>query len=204
MCALGLAACGWALVDAGALHAQEREAFTDPSEVEVVVSETAPQLPWSVSADTGSVNVGPDLGIKLGPDVHGALRGLALAQTATLEAELDDTLGPQPMTEHATAASEEWIDRTHRGVHTLIWRTAMRIDRMFGSRDEAMTYQQQAKGKVAFRQRMLRDWLVLEIRPSVTWPKEELSEPRDTNWGLGIGFEMSFGDNEFQARPATF
>jgi hypothetical protein len=58
--------------------------------------------------------------------------------------------------------------------------------------------------RVAWRQSMVRDWLVVEVRPSVTWPKDEPEQPRKPSWGLGIGFEMFFGTNEFQARPATF
>jgi len=56
----------------------------------------------------------------------------------------------------------------------------------------------------AYRQRLFRDWLVLELRPSVTWPKNRRDQPREASWGFGIGFEMSFGVDEFQARPATF
>jgi hypothetical protein len=58
--------------------------------------------------------------------------------------------------------------------------------------------------RVAYRQSFVRDWLVIEIRPSVTWPKENPGDPRKASWGLGIGFEMFFGDNGFEARPATF
>ncbi len=58
--------------------------------------------------------------------------------------------------------------------------------------------------RVAYRQRLFRDWLVVELRPSVTWPKDRPEEPRKPSWGLGIGFEMSFGLDEFQARPVTF
>jgi len=58
--------------------------------------------------------------------------------------------------------------------------------------------------RVAYRQRLFRDWLVLELRPSVTWPKDQPNEPRRASWGFGIGFEMFFGIDEFQARPATF
>lgn len=57
--------------------------------------------------------------------------------------------------------------------------------------------------RAAFRQRIFRDWLVLELRPSVTWPRERRDEPRKASWGFGIGFEMFFGENGFQARPAT-
>ena len=58
--------------------------------------------------------------------------------------------------------------------------------------------------KAAYRQSVVRDWLVVEVRPSVTWPKDQPEQPRKPSWGVGIGFEIFFGMNEFQARPATF
>jgi len=58
--------------------------------------------------------------------------------------------------------------------------------------------------RFAYRQRILRDWLVLEVRPSVTWPKDVPQEARRASWGFAIGFEMLFGDEKFQARPVTF
>ena len=58
--------------------------------------------------------------------------------------------------------------------------------------------------KFAYRRSIVRDWLVMEIRPSVTWPKDEPSDPRKASWGIGIGFEMFFGTDEFSASPATF
>lgn len=58
--------------------------------------------------------------------------------------------------------------------------------------------------KFAYRQRVWRDWLVLEVRPSVTWQKTDPNQPRQASWGFGVGFEMFFGMDEFQARPATF
>jgi hypothetical protein len=58
--------------------------------------------------------------------------------------------------------------------------------------------------KVAVRRSIARDWLVMETRISCTFPREELSQERITNWGVGIGFEMFFGTNDFLARPVTF
>jgi hypothetical protein len=58
--------------------------------------------------------------------------------------------------------------------------------------------------RLAYRRRILHDWLVLELRPSLTWPKEEPEETRSASWGFGIGLEMFFGEDEFQTRPATF
>lgn len=58
--------------------------------------------------------------------------------------------------------------------------------------------------RAGYRQRVLRDWLVLELRPSLTWPKDTPGESREASWGFGLGLEMFFGNDEFQARPATF
>jgi hypothetical protein len=51
---------------------------------------------------------------------------------------------------------------------------------------------------------VLRDWLVLELRSSFTYPKEFVWQPRKPSWGVGVGFEMFFGTDEFLARPVTF
>ncbi|MEJ1965954.1 MAG: hypothetical protein WDO56_32150 [Gammaproteobacteria bacterium] len=58
--------------------------------------------------------------------------------------------------------------------------------------------------KAAYRQSIARDWLIMEWRTSLTWPKEERDQPRKPSWGLGVGFEMFFGTDEFLARPVTF
>ncbi len=58
--------------------------------------------------------------------------------------------------------------------------------------------------KAAYRQAVMRDWLVMEVRTSLTWPKELPEQPRKPSWGVGIGFEMFFGTDEFLARPITF
>jgi hypothetical protein len=58
--------------------------------------------------------------------------------------------------------------------------------------------------KAAYRQSVMRDWLVLELRSSLTYPKEQPGQSRQPSWGVGIGFEMFFGTNEFLARPVTF
>lgn len=58
--------------------------------------------------------------------------------------------------------------------------------------------------KVAYRQAVMRDWLVMEVRSSLTWPREFPDQPRKPSWGVGLGFEMFFGTDEFLARPITF
>ena len=58
--------------------------------------------------------------------------------------------------------------------------------------------------KLAYRRSVSRDWLVLETRVSLTFPKDDPLQPRKASWGLGVGLEMFFGTDEFLARPVTF
>lgn len=58
--------------------------------------------------------------------------------------------------------------------------------------------------KFAYRRSVSRDWLVLESRVSLTFPKEHAWQVREATWGVGIGVEMFFGTDEFLARPVTF
>ncbi len=44
-----------------------------------------------------------------------------------------------------------------------------------------------------YRQNVFRRWLFMEVSASLTWPREELTEDREINPGIGIGFEMYFG-----------
>jgi hypothetical protein len=58
--------------------------------------------------------------------------------------------------------------------------------------------------KVAYRKAVVRRWLIMELRSSVDWPKDFVWQHRSHSFGLGIGFEMLFGTQEFLARPVTF
>jgi hypothetical protein len=58
--------------------------------------------------------------------------------------------------------------------------------------------------KLAYRRSVSRDWLVLETRVSLTFPKEFPEQAREATWGIGIGLEMFFGTDQFLARPVTF
>lgn len=58
--------------------------------------------------------------------------------------------------------------------------------------------------KMAYRRSIMRDWLILESRVSLTFPREEVWETRKASFGVGIGVEMFFGTDEFLARPVTF
>jgi len=58
--------------------------------------------------------------------------------------------------------------------------------------------------KLAYRRSVSRDWLVLETRVSLTYPKDHPEVARKPIWGVGVGLEMFFGTDEFLARPVTF
>jgi len=58
--------------------------------------------------------------------------------------------------------------------------------------------------KLAYRRSVVRDWLVLETRISLTFPKDDPLQTREASWGVGVGLEMFFGTDEFLARPVTF
>jgi hypothetical protein len=47
--------------------------------------------------------------------------------------------------------------------------------------------------EIRYRQRVLRKWLFLDARTSLTWPRETLEEDREMNPGVSLGFEMYFG-----------
>ncbi len=47
--------------------------------------------------------------------------------------------------------------------------------------------------EVRYRQQFFREWLFIEGRTSLSWPRETLDEERKINPGLGLGFEMYFG-----------
>lgn len=47
--------------------------------------------------------------------------------------------------------------------------------------------------ELRYRQRVLREWLFVEALGSLTWPREFRDEERESNFGVGVGFEMYFG-----------
>lgn len=63
---------------------------------------------------------------------------------------------------------------------------------IFGETDDDVPLQDYVV-QLIYRQKAFRDWLFIELRTSVSWPREELDEVRETNYGLGVGFEMKFG-----------
>ena len=55
--------------------------------------------------------------------------------------------------------------------------------------------------ELRFRRRISRDWLFIELLGFVTWPREFLFEERVSNPGVGIEFEMQFGDWPGRPQP---
>lgn len=58
--------------------------------------------------------------------------------------------------------------------------------------------------KIAYRQSVVRRWLIIEVRTSVSWPKDLPQQERRISPGVGLGFEMLIGTQEFLVRPVTF
>jgi hypothetical protein len=48
--------------------------------------------------------------------------------------------------------------------------------------------------RAIYRHRIHLDWLFLELRSGLTWPRETLIERREPNWSAGIALEMLFGE----------
>ena len=58
--------------------------------------------------------------------------------------------------------------------------------------------------QLAYRRSVLRNWLIVELRSGISWPKDLPQQDRRLSPGVGIGFELLFGTDEFPARPSTF
>lgn len=48
--------------------------------------------------------------------------------------------------------------------------------------------------ELRYRKRIAREYLFMELSTSLTWPRYFLEEQRDSNFGVGLEFEMQFGD----------
>jgi hypothetical protein len=48
--------------------------------------------------------------------------------------------------------------------------------------------------RVIYRRRIHLEWLFLELRSGLTWPRESATELREPNWGAGVALEMMFGE----------
>lgn len=117
----------------------------------------------------------------------------------TTEIDFDYLLSPQMLFRwNNTASLTEDVDG-------LEWGSAMIVFQRLGKR-RGMSYTSFVTGvtdsgvpignygfEARYRRQVYREWLFMELRTSVTWPKEARGEDRDINPGVGLGFEMYFG-----------
>jgi hypothetical protein len=117
----------------------------------------------------------------------------------TTDIEYDYLLTPRLLFRFDNAATlAEDVDR-------LEWSSALRLFQSLGER-RALVYTGFITGvaqtevpirnygvELRYRRPAFREWLFLELRSSVTWPRGELDTERKINPGVGIGFEMYFG-----------
>jgi hypothetical protein len=87
----------------------------------------------------------------------------------------------------------------------MAWGSTLSLFQAFSNR-RALTYSLLYRGEtldpvrvknygyeLRYRQRVLRDWLFVELATSMTWPRDTLLEQRRRNVGAGLTFEVYFG-----------
>ena len=48
--------------------------------------------------------------------------------------------------------------------------------------------------RIIYRRRILYEWLFVELRSGISWPRESLLERRESNLGAGAAIELTFGE----------
>jgi hypothetical protein len=153
---------------------------------------------------------------------HGTPQGLLLITRQTLfweasehlgvttRIDLDHFLSEQALLRFATAATLSQKSQGLRGyaaatlLRSLAERRAVVCNLSADWETRAPVSLHEFGAAAAYRQGIYRDWLILELRSSLTWPKLTPEAARTRSWGLGIGVEMLLGTTQFQARPVTF
>jgi hypothetical protein len=111
-----------------------------------------------------------------------------------------------------------WTGSVTRAQHSYGWQSFSTFDVVYAySTRRALDLQLEIDGssqasvplhdfgaKLAYRRSIARDWLVLETRASIEWPRDVPAQQRKVSLGIGVGVEMFFGTDEFLARPVTF
>ncbi|MDA8017618.1 MAG: hypothetical protein MPN21_09230 [Thermoanaerobaculia bacterium] len=125
----------------------------------------------------------------------------SLGAGTTSNVDIERSLGPRLLARASiTGTVAEEIDGFD-------WRVASTLYQLLFE-DTALAYQIEGRGQtddpipvhdwsvgMIYRQRMWRDWLFLELRGRVHWPRQELTEDREAEAGVAIGFEILFGDH---------
>ena len=55
--------------------------------------------------------------------------------------------------------------------------------------------------RLILRRQLTPEWLILELRGGVSWPRRKLTEDREASPEVGIAFEMQFGQKRDRVRP---
>jgi hypothetical protein len=95
----------------------------------------------------------------------------------------------------------------------LEWYTQLTLFQSIGQRT-GLAWQAQVEGatdnevqmtrnalRLIMRRQLTPDWLILELRGGVGWPRRKLSEERKPSPEIGIAFEMQFGQKRDRVRP---
>lgn len=95
----------------------------------------------------------------------------------------------------------------------LEWYTQLTLFQSIGQRT-GLAWQAQVEGatdnevqmtrnalRLIMRRQLTPEWLILELRDGVGWPRRKLSEERKPSPEIGIAFEMQFGQKRDRVRP---
>ena len=119
----------------------------------------------------------------------------------TTSLDLERLLSPS---RHLRWRSVGTVSEEARG---LDWKSTLTLYQYLG-RSRAFAYQAEIDGetdapvtvedvglRIIYRQSVARPWLFGEIQGLVRWPRDEPSQSRRASFGIGIGFELLFGDH---------
>lgn len=119
---------------------------------------------------------------------------------ATLHLDLDQMLNERMMLRWANYGNV-----AEKEVEGLEWESSLFLFQALSDK-RAVTYRALINGEtkaeetlnnygfeIRYRQRVLREWLFVELITGLTWPKYLATEEREANIGIGAGFEMYFG-----------
>jgi hypothetical protein len=56
-------------------------------------------------------------------------------------------------------------------------------------------------GRLIMRRQLTPEWLILELRGGVSWPRRRVEEKREASPEVGIAIEMQFGQKRDRLRP---
>jgi hypothetical protein len=143
-----------------------------------------------------------------GPDATFAVKPVAFWQHSerfgvTLRADYDRDLATDWYARLTVSGTKSGRSQGVRGYgtatlfHRLSDRRAMALQAGIDGETRAEVPLREYGLRATYRQNVWRDWLVMELRTSVTWPREKLTESRRSSVGAGVGFEMAFGGAKF-------